>query len=133
MTPRKKDDLFRKPGKTVKFEFNDSVARVFDNMLERSVPFYKECQSMVVELTREQVQPGTSVYDLGCSTGTLLKNLTQAIPKKMKVRFVGIDNSAPMLKKARRKLKDHLGRCELIEADLNDKFELDAPSVIVMN
>lgn len=133
MTPRHKDELFRNAGKTVKFEFNESVARVFDNMLERSVPFYKECQSMVVELTKDQVQPGTTVYDLGCSTGTLIKNLTQAIPKKSKVRFVGIDNSAPMLKKAKRKLKSHQDRCELVEADLNEKFEITDASVIVMN
>ncbi len=93
MTSRKKDKLFRKAGKTVKFEFNESVARVFDNMLERSVPFYRECQDMVVELVKGHVQPGTAVYDLGCSTGTLIKYLAQAIPKKSKVRFVGIDNS----------------------------------------
>jgi len=133
MTPRHKDELFRKSGKTEKFEFNESVARVFDNMLERSVPFYKECQSMVVELVKEHVQPDTSVYDLGCSTGTLIKYLAQAIPKKSKIRFVGIDNSAPMLKKAKRKLKDPIDRCELVEADLNEKLEINNASVIVMN
>lgn len=133
MAAKKKDTLFKKASAPGKFEFNEPVARVFDNMLERSVPFYKECQQMVIDLAGHFVQKDSAVYDLGCSTGTLLRHLVRAIPEKLSVRFVGLDNSEAMLKKARGKLRGHLEQCELVEADLESDFELTGASVVIMN
>jgi tRNA (cmo5U34)-methyltransferase len=133
MAHKKKDTLFKKSTAPGKFEFNEPVARVFDDMLERSVPFYKECQQMVIDLARHFAQKDSAIYDLGCSTGTLLRHLVKAIPKSKNNRFVGLDNSEAMLKKARGKLKGHLKQCELVEADLEGDFELDDASVIIMN
>src|SRR5688572_9647469 len=50
------------------FAFNKQVTAVFDDMLDRSVPFYQEIQRMVAELAVDFAQGGTNVYDLGCST-----------------------------------------------------------------
>ncbi len=133
MPAKKKDTLFKKPSPPGKFEFNEPVARVFDDMLERSVPFYKECQQMVVDLALHFAQKGSAVYDLGCSTGTMLKHLVRAIPEKQKIRFVGLDNSEAMLNKARGKLKGHLKRCALVKADLESDFGLSDASVVIMN
>ena len=116
------------------FKFDQKVADVFDDMLERSIPFYDELQRMNVELTRHFVQPGTTVVDLGCSTANTLIRLASEITDPS-VRFVGLDSSRPMLDKARAKLEAAgvLGRCELRETDLNSDFKLDAASVVVMN
>ena len=133
MTSKKKDTLFKQSTAPGKFEFNEPVARVFDDMLERSVPFYKECQQMVIDLTLHFAQKNSAVYDLGCSTGTLLRHLARAIPEKQNIRFIGLDNSEAMLKKARGKLKGHLKRCELVEADLEGDFKLADASVVIMN
>ncbi len=133
MTAKKKDTLFKQSSAPGKFEFNELVARVFDDMLERSVPFYKECQQMVIDLALHFAQKDSAVYDLGCSTGTLLRHLVKAIPTTQKIHFVGLDNSAAMLNKARGKLKGHLKRCELVEADLESEFELADASVVIMN
>ena len=133
MAAKKKDTLFKKSTAPGKFEFNEPVARVFDDMLERSVPFYKECQRMVIDLALHFAQKDSAVYDLGCSTGTLLRHLARTIPEKQKIRFVGLDNSDAMLKKARGKLKGHLKRCDLVEADLEGDFELADASVVIMN
>jgi tRNA (cmo5U34)-methyltransferase len=133
MANKKKDTLFKKSTAPGKFEFNEPVARVFDDMLERSVPFYKECQQMVVDLALHFAQKDSAVYDLGCSTGTLLRLLAKATPSKQKIRFVGLDNSEAMLKKARGKLKGYLKRCELVEVDLESDFELTDASVVIMN
>lgn len=133
MSSKNKDTLFKKSSAPGKFEFNEPVARVFDDMLERSVPFYKECQQMVVDLALNFAQKDSALYDLGCSTGTLLRQLVRAIPPAKKNRFVGLDNSEAMLKKARSKLKGHLKRCELIAANLESDFELADASVVVMN
>ena len=133
MTAKKKDTLFEKSTAPGKFEFNEPVARVFDDMLERSVPSYKECQQMVVDLALHFAQKGSAVYDLGCSTGTMLKHLVRAIPEKQKIRFVGLDNSEAMLNKARGKLKGHLKRCALVKANMESDFGLSDASVVIMN
>jgi len=133
MANKKKDTLFKKSTAPDKFEFNEPVARVFDDMLERSIPFYKECQQMVIDLALNFAQKDSAVYDLGCSTGTLLRHLARTIPEKQKIRFVGLDNSDAMLKKARGKLKGYLKRCDLVEADLEGDFELADASVAIMN
>ncbi len=116
------------------FKFDQGVADVFDDMLERSIPFYAELQRMTVELARRFAQPGTAVVDLGCSTGNTLLLLAREIPDTS-VRLVGVDSSRPMLDKARAKLEAAgvLGRCDLREADLDGEFKLDAASVVIMN
>ncbi len=88
-------------------------------MLLRSVPFYAEQQRMVAELARGLWQPGTAIYDLGCSTATTLIGLARALPACE--RLVGYDNSLPMLEKARAKVAGHglEGRIELRSGDLN--------------
>ena len=56
------------------FEFDDSVADVFPDMIRRSVPGYSSMLSMIAQCARMYAKPETNVYDLGCSlgAGTLL-------------------------------------------------------------
>lgn len=133
MTIKEKDNLFTQTGPTEKFEFNESVARVFDDMLERSVPMYRECLESAVDWCTRFARQGTHVYDLGCSTGTLMKRLTDRLPADSGVRLVGIDNSGPMLVKAREKLATSPLPCKLVEADLKGDFSLTNASVVIMN
>jgi tRNA (cmo5U34)-methyltransferase len=116
----KKDDIFLETGKRASdFEFNANVAEVFDDMLERSVPFYLEQQGMISSLCRNLWSPGTTVYDLGCSTGTTLLGLSRELPGS--ARFVGYDNSLPMIERARRNVEANHAqeRIDLRYADLN--------------
>ena len=53
-----------------RFTFDQQVAEVFDDMVARSIPFYDEQQRMVVELAKRVFVRGSTVYDVGCSTGT---------------------------------------------------------------
>ncbi|MGW8195761.1 MAG: carboxy-S-adenosyl-L-methionine synthase CmoA, partial [Desulforhopalus sp.] len=48
------------------------------------------------------LEPGNVVYDLGCATGTSLLEISRLLSHKG-LRFIGIDNSPPMLEKARLK------------------------------
>ena len=43
-----KDEIFKEPIKK-QFEFDKSVASVFDDMISRSVPFYKESSELICE------------------------------------------------------------------------------------
>lgn len=120
---QKRDRLFAGPTADGDFEFNEEVAEVFDDMVRRSVPFYDEQQHMVCEIGRRLYKPGTSVYDLGCSTGTTLITLARAL--KNCRRLVGYDNSRPMLERARRKVSSAgFNNCiELRFGDLNGDVE----------
>ena len=129
------DKVFAAPKSRVDdFTFNEEVAAVFDDMVDRSVPFYREIQRMVAELAVDFAQPGTNVYDLGCSTCTSFLNIARVMPKDAGARFVGVDDSDEMLAKARAKLTaSRFDRpFDLQTADLNTGVEIANASVVMM-
>jgi len=115
------------------FDFGEATAAVFDDMLERSIPEYRELQRMIGELASTFAEPGTRVYDLGCSTGITIETLAGAI--RVPVELVGLDYSSAMLERARERLSGLIeaGRLELREADLNCGVQLENASVVVLN
>jgi tRNA (cmo5U34)-methyltransferase len=132
----KRDQVFL--GSTVRasdFVFNAQVAEVFDDMIARSIPFYREQQGMIKEIGRKFWIPGTDVYDLGCSTATTLINLCREIQEP--ARFFGYDNSTAMLEQAKRKIKENGfdSRVEIRHGDLNgdlSQLVIENASVITM-
>ena len=129
---KNRDEIILDEDSPNKFEFNDVVAEVFDDMLGRSVPFYRECQNLTVEWCKRLAKSDTCIYDLGCSTGSLLLPLAKSISDIPGLRLIGVDNSKSMLDKARKKLENFSNSIELIEADLNS-FSLGTTCAIVMN
>lgn len=128
------DRLFAKPIRSVQdFVFDRSVASVFDNMISRSVPLYDDIQSACAKLAARLVQPGTKIYDLGCSSGTTLVLLAEAL-RDLDVEIVGIDSSEAMLEECRSKLVrcGCSDRVSLLKADVGDTA-LEAASVVVLN
>jgi hypothetical protein len=68
-----KDEVFKgEIEKASDFKFGENVARVFDDMVNRSVPYYGEIQRMMAEIAADHAREGAYVYDLGCSTGTTM-------------------------------------------------------------
>ena len=51
------------------FRFDDSVARVFPDMIRRSVPGYDDIISLLGLFADQHVTPHSNIYDLGCSLG----------------------------------------------------------------
>ena len=115
------------------FDFGEATAAVFDDMLDRSIPEYRELQRMIGELAATFAEPGTRIYDLGCSTGITLETLMGAV--QVPVDYVGLDYSAPMLERARARLSRlaPAGRLTLTEADLNGDIDIADASVVVLN
>jgi tRNA (cmo5U34)-methyltransferase len=127
------DRVFQEPlDRIADFKFNETVAAVFDDMVSRSVPQYAEIQRMLVELGAYFATEGSNIYDLGCSTGTSLALLHQALP--VKCNLYGIDSSDEMLQKCRSKLETvGLGdainlRCE----DLDRHISIENASVVML-
>lgn len=130
----KKDKLFsKKAGKVNDFNFGKETAEVFDDMLDRSVPLYRELQRMIGEIAAEFAADKTNVYDLGCSTGITINNLYNAIDKD--VKFVGVDYSQAMLDKCKERFDrvNFSKEYELICADLNKGVIINNASVVVLN
>jgi len=109
------DKVFTKPIKK-QFEFDAEVAAVFDDMLERSVPFYKESQKITQFFVKKNLQEGGRVYDLGCSTASLLLNIHRDI--EVNATLIGLDNSEAMLTQARRKCEAYGTDIEVVNADI---------------
>lgn len=129
-----KDRIFDDEGRVPDFEFDERVARVFDDMVARSVPYYDEIQRLQVDLAVEFLPDRESlVYDLGCSTGTTLHLLASHPRCPKAARFLGIDNSPAMLEEARKKLAGAAGRVELLEADLNAGIDLRPCRIVFLN
>lgn len=129
-----KDAIFAEKRELIEdFNFGAKTAEVFDDMLDRSVPYYAEIQRMMGELAVDFAVPGTNLYDLGCSTGTTLVHLDQSLPED--VKFVGVDSSPEMLEKARTKFQQRGVKraTELVCADLNNGVAVSNASVVVMN
>ncbi len=129
-----KDEIFREPRESIgDFHFGRETAAVFDDMLDRSVPFYAEVQRMMGEIAADFAVAGSRLYDLGCSTGTTLLCLDRAVPPG--VTFIGVDSSPEMLEQARAKLAKHgfNRHHELVCQNINDGVALVDASVVVMN
>ncbi|MET0155248.1 MAG: carboxy-S-adenosyl-L-methionine synthase CmoA [Rickettsiales bacterium] len=114
------------------FRFDAKVASVFDDMVSRSVPFYDEMQRMTCEMAKDFAEPGSEIYDVGCSTGTTLLQLDKKIGPY--VGLVGIDNSAEMIDRARAKLEGaRLARgWRLLDADIHHNLPIQNASVVTM-
>lgn len=98
-----RDKLFTDPASGERaFRFDAAVAQVFDDMALRSIPCYQELQALTVVLARRYAAQNTTIYDLGCSTGTTLHNILAALPDR-NLRAIGIDSCAEMLERARAK------------------------------
>ena len=102
-----KDILFQKSIPEIKkFTFDLPVVQVFDDMVERSVPFYSEILTMSAELLKHFLSSKMTIYDVGCSTGNFASTLLKVFAKKP-FYYVGIDNSPEMLLEASARHHEH--------------------------
>lgn len=124
-----KDKVFDKPIKK-QFEFDEEVASVFDDMLNRSVPYYKQMLDLTTTFADEYLQNKDRVYDLGCSTAATLIELANITKKELKL--TGIDNSSAMIKRAKKKSKAFGHKIKFIDDDIFN-VKLKPSKVIISN
>lgn len=97
-----RDEIF-KDRLEKQFEFDESVVSVFDDMIDRSVPFYREQISLIAHFASLALSEGGRVYDLGSSTGNVLFELYKSIPSH--TELIGLDSSLAMIERARLKAR----------------------------
>jgi len=123
------DKVFTKPIKK-HFEFDEEVAAVFDDMLKRSIPFYKESQKITKFFALKNIKKDSIVYDLGSSTASLLISISKELD--LDARLVGLDNSEAMLEQARKKAQAFGANIELENADILE-YEYEDADVFISN
>lgn len=134
MKKKNKDKIYSSPlDQITPFEFDENVVNVFDDMINRSVPYYSEIVKRQAQLAAHFYNQDTIVLDLGCSHG----NFGIALAAEMgqnDFRVSAIDNSEPMVIK----YKDRLIKSGLSEkisvtcSDIRD-VNIKNASVVVMN
>lgn len=78
------------------FVFDEKVAAVFPDMINRSVPGYSTIIAMIGTLSAQYAQPESVCYDLGCSLGAASLSMRHNIQAKG-CSIVAVDNSAAMV------------------------------------
>ncbi len=123
-----KDKVFDKP--IIKqFEFDEEVASVFDDMLNRSVPFYDEVLDLTTSFVLSYCEDNSIIYDLGCSTASTLINI--ANKSTTNLELIGIDSSEAMLNRAKEKSKAYGLDINFINDDI---FKVDfKPSQVIIS
>lgn len=117
------------------FVFDERVAAVFTDMINRSVPGYATIVSMSGVLAERYCQPESNVYDLGCSLGGTTLAMAHHIPHQ-KYRLIAVDNSSAMINRLRKALANEPEQLQQIidlqQADIT-RMPLENASVVAMN
>ncbi|MDC7868074.1 tRNA (uridine-5-oxyacetic acid methyl ester)(34) synthase TrmP [Pantoea ananatis] len=129
-----RDQLFSAPiEKLGDWTFDERVAEVFPDMIQRSVPGYSNIISMIGMLAERFVQPNSQVFDLGCSLGAA----TLSVRRNIHVpgcQIIAVDNSPAMVERCRRHINAFRADTPVtvVEADICD-IEIENASLVVLN
>lgn len=129
-----KDTIFSAPiEKLGDFTFDESVAEVFPDMIQRSVPGYSNIITAIGMLAERFVTENTNVYDLGCSRGAATLSARRHI-RQPNVKIIGIDNSQPMVERCRRHVNAYHSDIpvEILCDDIR-QVEIKNTSMVILN
>jgi tRNA (cmo5U34)-methyltransferase len=132
---KKQDEIYASPlNEIIDFDFDEKVAEVFPDMIQRSVPGYGTMISTIGILAAKYAQPNSRCYDLGCSLGAVSLSMRQRI-NQSNCTIIAVDNSEAMVERGLELLaSDSSSRVpvEMVCADIQD-IVIDDASVVVLN
>ncbi|QZN94045.1 carboxy-S-adenosyl-L-methionine synthase CmoA [Symbiopectobacterium purcellii] len=113
--------------------FDERVAEVFPDMVQRSVPGYSNIISMIGMLAERFAKPDTQIYDLGCSLGAATLSMRRNI-QATGCNIIAVDNSPAMIERCRRHIDAFRAATpvQVIEADIRD-IVIENASLVVLN
>jgi len=131
------DKIYEKQAAEKPFRFNEDVARVFPDMLRRSIPGYTATIEAIGSLAARYAQEDTLCYDLGCSLGAATIAMRQGIDKSG-CKIVAVDTAPAMTARCKEIIAEDDRQfspdtqVEVIEADIRD-IEINNASMVVLN
>lgn len=129
-----KDTIFSAPIKNLgDFTFDENVAEVFPDMIQRSVPGYSNIITAIGMLASRFVTPNSNVYDLGCSRGAATLAARRNIHQP-NVKIIGVDNSLPMVERCRQHVQAYHSEIpvEILCDDIRN-IEINNASMVILN
>jgi len=113
------------------FAFDADVSRVFEDMIQRSVPGYGLTLQMISEIAALYAQDNSKLYDLGCSLGASTLALAHGI-KADGCQIVGVDNSEPMISCCAKNVRQSPVPVVVVQANIQD-VDIEDASIVVLN
>jgi tRNA (cmo5U34)-methyltransferase len=107
----------------------DGISEKFETHVAKSVPFYDIGHDLICKYSDFFLKSDSLVYDIGCSTGLLMKRLLKWNERKQELRVIGIDPVEDMVEFAKSQLGDNQSALVLCENALLS--ELDKADVII--
>ena len=132
-----KDKIYQNKSDEKPFCFNKEVAKVFPDMLQRSIPGYAATIDAIRSLAARYVKAGTNCYDLGCSLGASTIAIRQGITAP-KCKIVAVDNATAMIERCRNIIAEDDRQFSpetavtIVENDIRD-IEITNASMVVLN
>lgn len=129
-----RDNLFAEKMLPGDFVFDDKVAQVFEDMINRSVPGYSTIITMIGVMAERYCKEDSNIYDLGCSLGGATLAVAHRVTTK-RYGLIAVDNSEAMIARLQTRLASLQFpgtavecRCEDIQAT-----DLRNASVVILN
>lgn len=131
------DTIYKSDSGSEPFRFDDKVARVFPDMLKRSIPGYAASIEAIGSLAARYVRAGTNCYDLGCSLCAATIAMRQGIDKAG-CRIVAVDAAPAMIERCRDVVAEDSSPPDLmtdVDFVLGDirEIEIANASMVVLN
>ncbi|WP_340679718.1 carboxy-S-adenosyl-L-methionine synthase CmoA [Paraglaciecola sp.] len=128
-----KDAIYSNPQAIEPFRFDQAVAEVFPDMIQRSVPGYATIIDTIGQLVARFAQDNSQVYDLGCSLGAASLAASKYL-NKHNCKIIAVDNSKAMVERCRLHTKAFKSATpiEVICDDLQN-IVIEQASVVIMN
>jgi len=129
-----KDRVFAsRQGMIVDFAFDATVAKVFPDMIRRSVPGYETIISLTGLLAEQYARPDSNCYDLGCSLGAATLSMRRRV-RQPGCRIIAVDNARAMVTRCRELVQQDTSPLE-VEVRCADIREvpIEKASVVVLN
>ncbi|MEE2024920.1 MULTISPECIES: carboxy-S-adenosyl-L-methionine synthase CmoA [Alkalimonas] len=128
-----KDHIYAEPLAHIQdFRFDDQVADVFPDMIQRSVPGYQSIIQTIGQLASRYQQANSHFYDLGCSLGAaslaMRRNISAAGCK-----IIAVDNSPAMVQRCQRHLEAFRSEVPVtvLEGDIREVAFENAAMVVI--
>lgn len=105
-----------------KWTFDAETAASWTDIVSRSIPQHDDMRELTAALASRFSQDDTWIVDLGCSLGESLDGIIRR--RGPRNRYMGIDNSVPMLDAARKRLAVEIdaGLVDLRTLDLRSEY-----------
>ncbi len=115
------------------FTFDKSVVEVFPDMIQRSVPGYSTIISTIGQLAKRSHQPGSTIYDLGCSLGAATSSIRHSLDTD-DGKIIAVDNSPDMVERCQIHVNAFKSRLpvEVVLGDIQ-QTDISNASFVVLN